>query len=182
MVTLILTKLQGADRTPEAFRISMSRSTISAYEGPMNYNDGYRGGSSSSGPPDRWEEIRRSARLAANVGGRTERFALYDYLGSVYLACRKWKTLGIARKKTEEIARHFGVRSRTHWSPTRIVIAATFPEAGPKQHSRWVRALQYAFATDTPPGDIKRLFRSNGGVSGCARLAASRKRWRRLST
>ena len=135
----------------------------------MNLINASESQSPSSGKPDGWDEIKRATWLAANVRAKTERFALYDYLGSVYFTCRKWKTLGIARKKTRQIARYFEIRSRTKLSPVRILIEATFPEAGPKQHSRWVRALQYAVAKDASPKDIRQLFRSNGGVAGCAR-------------
>ena len=46
---------------------------------------------SSRDNPARWDEIKRARRLAANVRTKTNRFAIYDYLGAVYFACRKWK-------------------------------------------------------------------------------------------
>ena len=62
------------------------------------------------------------------------------------------------------------VRVGTH--PIRMLINATSRVKDPKVRSRWARALQYANSLDADFTELKRLFRDNGGIAGCARLAA----------
>ena len=57
-------------------------------------------------------------------------------------------------------------------SPIRVLIEATLPDAGLKQKSRWVRALEYIYSEDVPPSRFRKFVRANGGLVGCARLAA----------
>src|SRR3954452_18199064 len=129
--------------------------------------------------PATWAGIRAVFDAAQSAQRRERRFSFYDYLAAVYGAYRTWKRLGVSRRTARRLGRHFQVRSRDHGSPIRILIEATLPEAGPKQHSRWVRALQFASVNDIPSKGLLDFFRSNGGVAGCASLAAERRKRRR---
>jgi hypothetical protein len=126
-----------------------------------------------------WAEIQAIFDAAQSTQRRERRFSFYDYLGAVYRAYRRWKRLSMSRKTARQVGRHFQVPSRDHGSPIRILIEATLPEAGGKQHSRWVRALQFASANDITSQGLLDFFRSNGGVAGCASLAAARRKKRR---
>jgi hypothetical protein len=57
-------------------------------------------------------------------------------------------------------------------SPIRVIIEATYPTADHKQKSRWVRALEFAAEEKTPAKELIELFRSRGGIAGCAAHAA----------
>jgi hypothetical protein len=72
----------------------------------------------------------------------------------------------------KKVARHLGLPWRRGTSPFRIIIEATFPTEELKQKSRWVRALEFAVEEKTSANDLEDLFRSKGGVSGCASNAA----------
>jgi|tagenome__1003787_1003787.scaffolds.fasta_scaffold20989007_8 hypothetical protein len=126
-----------------------------------------------------WVDIQAVFEAAKMAKRRERRFAFYDYLSAVYHAYRRWKRLSISKKTARQVGRTFRVPSRDNGSPIRILIEATLPEAGGKQHSRWVRALQFASVSDVPSQGLLDFFRANGGVAGCARLAAERRRRRR---
>ena len=125
------------------------------------------------------KEIEAIIRTAELVGRRDGRFAIYTYLVAVYGAHRKWRRLGRSKKTARQIACQFRLLPQKSISPIRIVIEATLPEAGRKQHSRWVRALQFAATNEIPPDGLLDFFHSNGGVAGCARLAARHRSERR---
>jgi hypothetical protein len=72
----------------------------------------------------------------------------------------------------KKVARHLGLPWRKGTSPIRTIIEATFPTEALKQKSRWVRALEFAAEEKTAAKELKELFRSKGGVSGCAGNAA----------
>ena|SRR2546421_6594733 len=126
-----------------------------------------------------WTDIQTVFEAAKMAKRRERRFSFYAYLGSVYRVYRRWKRLSMSKNTARQVGRTFRVPSRDHGSPIRILIEATLPEAGGKQHSRWVRALQFASVSDVPSQGLSDFFRSNGGVAGCASLAAERRRRRR---
>jgi hypothetical protein len=126
-----------------------------------------------------WADIQAVFDAAQAAKRGESRFSFYDYLAAVYVAYRRWKRLGISKKTARQIASTFRVPSRDGVSAIRIIIEATLPEAGAKQHSRWVRALQFASVNDIPSERLLDFFRSNGGVAGCASLAAERRKKRR---
>jgi hypothetical protein len=76
-------------------------------------------------------------------------------------------------------AQELSIARRKGTSPIRILIEATFPGADIRQKSRWVRALEYLASEDVPIREFKRFIRANGGLAGCARLAAEVSRKRR---
>jgi hypothetical protein len=126
-----------------------------------------------------WTDIQTVFQAAKMAKRRERRFSFYAYLRAVYSAYRKWKRVSISKKTARQIARTFRVPARDGVSPIRIIIEATLPEAGRKQHSRWVRALQFASLNDIPCQGLLDFFRSNGGVAGCASLAAERRKRRK---
>jgi hypothetical protein len=77
------------------------------------------------------------------------------------------------------LATKAGIARRKGMSPIRVLIEATLPTATVKQKSRWVRALQYLSSERVRPGEFRRFIRANGGIAGCARLAARVDRKRR---
>jgi hypothetical protein len=64
-------------------------------------------------------------------------------------------------------------------SPIRILIEAALTKAEIKQKSRWVRVLEYASSENIPTEHFRKFIRANGGLAGCARLAAQQNRKRR---
>src|SRR3954454_22138203 len=126
-----------------------------------------------------WADTQAIFHAAQSAKRRESRFSFYDYLAAVYRAYRRWKRLHISKKTARQLGRTFRVPPRDGVSPLRIIIEATLPEAGAKQHSRWVRALLFATAKDIPSQGLSDFFRSSGGVAGCASLAAERRKRRK---
>jgi len=108
--------------------------------------------------------------------GSRQRFAFYEYLGAVYAFYALLRRKKEAKKAARRIAKLFDVRSQKRTHSIRVIIDAT-SAADEKTKSRWARALRYAWYGRQWWKDIDELFRSNGGVAGCAKeIAALRKR------
>jgi hypothetical protein len=107
------------------------------------------------------------------------RFELYDYLKAVYQTYRKWSYRKIAKRSARQLANELSITRRKGTSPIRILIEATLPGADVRQKSRWVRALEYISSEDIPTREFRKFVRGNGGLAGCARLAAQEHRKRR---
>ena len=91
----------------------------------------------------------------------------------------RWKDRKIARRSARALAEELAIPRRKGTSPIRVLVEATLPNAELKQKSRWVRALEYLASEDVPTREFKRFIRANGGLAGCARLAAEVNRKRR---
>lgn len=61
------------------------------------------------------------------------------------------------------------------------MVSAVLPDAGHKQMSRWVRALEYIYSQDVPATKLRQFARLYDGLAGCARAAVEIKRKRRRS-
>jgi hypothetical protein len=123
----------------------------------------------------------RPARAAATKLNRpASRFAIYDFLETVYRVYTDWKDQNRAKQLARTLADELGIARRKGMNPIRVLIEVTLPSADLKQKSRWVRALEYIHSEDVSPSRFRKFVRSRGGVAGCARLAvnASRKRRR----
>jgi len=116
--------------------------------------------------------ILQALQLAQHKIGR---FRFYGYLAAVYRTFAEWKDLRISNRMARHLADQLQIPHRKGTSPVRILIDATFPALGPKQKSRWSRALEFAALTKTTPDDLPELFKRHSGIAGCARLATKRK-------
>jgi hypothetical protein len=109
---------------------------------------------------------------AAQMKASKSRYGVYDFLCVVYRHYWNWSKQEIVRRQVKALAQQSNQSSRNdhHTFRTMLIAANCSPEA--KVLSRWTRALEYAREQMTRPDDLLRLFKSNGGVAGCARLAA----------
>jgi hypothetical protein len=119
-------------------------------------------------------ELAAVRKLANKVKRQNGRFEFYNYLTGVYRLNRRWRHSGLDNTTARRVARQLALPWRKDTSAIRIIIEATFPIATSKQKSRWVRALQFAAEENTRSKELKELFRSKGGVAGCAQAAARR--------
>jgi hypothetical protein len=103
------------------------------------------------------------------------RFATYPFLLAVYETYWRWSDGGRSKKRfMSMIARLKATQPQNSRNAFKILIrsAGYSPEA--KQCSRWIRALEFAICEETQPRELIELFRCNGGVAGCARMAAKK--------
>jgi len=105
--------------------------------------------------------------------------AVQLYAKSIYRVYMRWKDRRVARRSARLMAQELSITRRKGTSPMHVLIEATFPGADLRQKSRWVRALEYLASEDVPAREFKRFMRANGGLAGCARLAAEVNRKRR---
>ena len=123
--------------------------------------------------------IQTAKEAAARLSKRVGRFEIYDFLIAVYRAYTGWKDRKVARRSARLLAHELSITRRKGASPIRILIESRLPGADLRQKSRWVRALEYLASEDVPAREFKRFIRANGGLAGCARLAAEVNRKRR---
>lgn len=126
------------------------------------------------------KEIQPARESAARLEHSTGRFEIYNFLREIYRVYLDWRRHKTAKRSSRDLAHELGIVLRDGMSPIRVLIEATLPSADLKQKSRWVRALEYIASEDVPARQFKIFIRANGGLAGCARLAArvSRKRRR----
>jgi hypothetical protein len=118
-------------------------------------------------------ELNAVRKLANQIDRGNGRFGFYKYLEAVYRLNRQWRRSGLDKVIAQRVARQLGLQRRKGSSSIRMIIDATYPAAGHgKQKSRWVRALEFAAAKKAPAPKLDELFRSNGGVAGCAAHAS----------
>lgn len=123
--------------------------------------------------------IQPAKEAAARLKRRVGRFESYDFLETIYRVYTDWKNRKIAKRSARTLAEDTNIARRKGMSPIRVLIEATLPNADFKQKSRWVRALEYIYSENVPPSRFRKFVRSNGGLAGCARLAAQEHRKRR---
>jgi|ERR1700729_1291522 hypothetical protein len=116
--------------------------------------------------------IRPAKEAAALLSRGAGRFQIYSYLTIIYSIFTEWRHQKRARHSTRILADAARIPLRKGISPIRVLIDATLPGAHFKQKSRWVRALEYANSEGVPTGQFREFVRANGGLAGCARLAA----------
>jgi hypothetical protein len=129
--------------------------------------------------PELAATIQPAKEAAARLKRRNGRFELYELLEAIYRVYIDWKRRKIAKRSTRKLADAMNIVRRKSMSPIRVLIEATLPDTDLKQKSRWVRALEYLASEDVPTQEFKRFIRANGGLAGCARLAAEVSRKRR---
>jgi hypothetical protein len=122
-----------------------------------------------------WKSIEPIFKASQQAQREIGRFRFYPYLVEVYRTYRVWKYLGTSKRNAGRVARCFGTACRKGTSPVRTLIDATFPTLGPKQKSRWSRALELAALAKATPEQLPMLFKRHSGIAGCARLAAKQK-------
>lgn len=125
------------------------------------------------------DAIQPAKEAAARLSKRVGRFEMYSFLKSIYRVYMQWKDRRVAIRSARLMAQELSITRRKGTSPMRVLIEATFPGADLRQKSRWVRALEYLASEDVPAREFKRFIRANGGLAGCARLAAEVNRKRR---
>jgi hypothetical protein len=118
------------------------------------------------------DTIQSAKEAAAKLNERVGRFEIYSFLKCIYRMYMRWKDRRVARPSARLMAHELSITRRKGTSPMRVLIEATFPGADLRQKSRWVRALEYLASEDVPIREFKRFIRANGGLAGCARLAA----------
>lgn len=123
--------------------------------------------------------IQPAKEAAARLSKRVGRFEVYSFLKSIYRVYMQWKDRKVARRSARLMAYELSITRRKGASPIRILIESRLPGADLRQKSRWVRALEYLASEDVPAREFKRFIRANGGLAGCARLAAEVNRKRR---
>jgi hypothetical protein len=116
-----------------------------------------------------------AARLKQAIG----RFAIYEFLETVYRIYVVWKRRKIAKRSGRTLARELNIVRRKGMSPIRVLIESALPTADLKQKSRWTRALEYAANEEVPPKKLRKFIHAHGGLAGCARLSAQVTRKRR---
>jgi hypothetical protein len=119
-----------------------------------------------------WKLIGPSADAADRLRASRQRFAIYGYLSAIYRTYRNWRRHKRAIRNARKVAQHIGITFRKGMSPFRVLIEATSPLTDPKQKSRWVRALQYAWLQHVLPRHLVEFFQQRKGISGCAGFAA----------
>jgi hypothetical protein len=132
-----------------------------------------------SASPEIAATIRPAREAAARLKRRGGRFAIYDFLETIYRVYVDWKCRKIARRSARVLAHELGIVQRKGMSPIRVLIEATQPDVDFKQKSRWVRALEYVHSEDVSPSQFREFIASRGGAAGCARLAVKVNRRRR---
>jgi hypothetical protein len=125
------------------------------------------------------DTIQPAKEAVARLSKRVGRFEIYSFLKSIYRVYMRWKDRGIARRSARLMAQELSIARRKGTSPIRVLIEATVPGADLRQKSRWVRALEYISSEDIPAREFRKFIRANGGLAGCARLAAQVNRKRR---
>lgn len=125
--------------------------------------------------------IQPAEEAAARLRQRVGRFETYDFLEAIYRVYIDWKCRKIAKRSAQTLADGLAIVRRKGMSPIRVLIEAILPEADIKQKSRWVRALEYVAYEDVPANNLRKFFRANGGLVGCARSAAQVNRKHRRS-
>jgi hypothetical protein len=123
--------------------------------------------------------IQPAKEAAARLNRLAGRFEVYDYLKAVYRIYRNWRYQKTAKRSVRLLANELSIIQRKGTSPIRILIEATLPGADVRQKSRWVRALEYISSEGIPPREFRKFVHANGGLAGCARLAAQANRKRR---
>jgi hypothetical protein len=116
-----------------------------------------------------------AARLKRAIG----RFAIYEFLETVYRIYVVWKRRKIAKRSARTLARELNIVRRKGMSPIRVLIEATYSNADFTKKSRWVRALEYAAHEGVPAKRLGKFIRAGGGLAGCARMAVNANRKRR---
>ena len=125
------------------------------------------------------DTIQPAKEAAARLSKRFGRFEIYDFLSAVYRVYAGWKDRKVGRRSARLLARELSITRRKGASPIRILIETSLPGADLRQKSRWVRALEYISAEGSPPREFRKFVHANGGLAGCARLAAQTNRKRR---
>ena len=109
---------------------------------------------------------------AARMKSSRSRYSAYRFLSVIYRTYWSWVKQTTTLKQVKALALQSGQRHRNgrHAFRTMLEAADCSPEA--KVLSRWSRALEYALDRGTRPSNLLSLFEHNGGIAGCARLAA----------
>jgi hypothetical protein len=111
---------------------------------------------------------------AAEMRASRSRYAAYRLLGIVYRMYWDWLTKETNPKRLKPLASIFGQNQRKGRHCFRMLLELADSSTEAKLLSRWTRALEYALDQDTDPNELPHLFGRNGGIAGCARLAATR--------
>lgn len=104
------------------------------------------------------------------------RFGIYKYLADVYQVYRDLRSRRIAKTASRRIAKLFKLSIKKKSHPIRILIEASAGPEDARQKSRWTQALRYAFGWRQPTTKLIWCFEETGGISGCARKYAVKKK------
>lgn len=107
-----------------------------------------------------------------DLQSRRTRCAIDTYLKRVYSAYVETERHRLAKNLTSFALSENRVSLRKATHPIRVIIETTSDESDNRVKSRWCRALEYAHHHETPPTRLRKFFRRNGGIAGCARCAA----------
>jgi hypothetical protein len=120
-------------------------------------------------------KVRKASDRAAES---TSKFAQYRYLRSVLRAYAFFSDNNLLGHLAVIAPSALMAPVRAGWHPIRIIIDASCTQVDLRLRSRWTRALEFALARNVSPNDLPRFFRANGGIAGCADLAAKIKPYR----
>jgi hypothetical protein len=129
--------------------------------------------------PNLLVDIRPAKEAAAQLRQHAGRFESYYFLEAIYRVYMDWKRRKIAKRSARALADEMNIVRRKGMSPIRILVEAALSGADLKQKSRWVRALEYVSSKQVSPKHFRTFVSRNGGLAGCASLAAERNRKRR---
>jgi hypothetical protein len=116
------------------------------------------------------EQIRAAARA---MNASRSRYAAYEFLSVVYDQYWNWFIQGHSDERIKSvIQRSSDQRHTNNEHPIKMLIKAAHCSSEAKVLSRWVRALEYISLRQARPHHVTYLLDRNGGIAGCARLAA----------
>lgn len=116
--------------------------------------------------------VERLQAAVKAMNASRSRHAANDFLAEVYSVYWEWLYQGEEDRQIAHLNRRLGLHRQTNKQPFKTLIVAANCSLEAKQRSRWVRALEYASLKETRPEHLTHLLERQGGIAGCARLAA----------
>jgi hypothetical protein len=114
------------------------------------------------------EEMDRIKNIWRDACTCRRRYAIYEYLETVYNLYALLRQFRRARGVTNDIRGDTEPRAKFRKHPIRIIIDATC-EADRKIKSRWTLALRYAWRCRSKWSKLPEFFAKREGIAGCAR-------------
>jgi hypothetical protein len=114
-------------------------------------------------------------------GLRSGRFDFYKYLEAVLKMYWSWKDDGVRKTRRARVRKLYDIPARKGRKTLHVLIEATSQQDS-QTKNRWVQALQFAaeHRARIERKGFKAFCQANGGIAGCARRRAARKK--RLKT
>jgi hypothetical protein len=123
----------------------------------------------------RKSELEQLKRIEQESFSKRQRFWERTYLQAVYEVYWSWPS-GLRQSFGRQAARLSGILPRPGSHTIRVLIDCTSPTTKEKMKSRWTLALRLAADLKTAPSQLENLGKKHGGVVGCARAYAARRK------